>query len=236
MRFSTLFLAGLVCVTLTHSAEAHVSISSGPAAANKSQIITFSVGHGCTDAALKKLDTVKIRVAIPAGVTSVRPLFSDFGRPTLIKNGATLTHVEWTKAAGDLLDGDEAYYEIKLRANVPNAPFTKLQFNVDQTCEDSTTHAQVVVSWDQPETSTTGEPAPLLSVVPARTSGWNKFVAPRALTQDEVATYLGDALIVWRGTAAYSSNAATAALITNTPSVTALTAGLQANDEIWVRY
>lgn len=218
-------------------AEAHVSISSGPAPAGKSQFITFSVGHGCTDAASKKLDTVKIRVAIPAGVTGVRPLFSGFGKPTVTRGSDNaVTAVEWTKAPGDLLDGDDAYYEIKLRATVPNAPFSKLEFSVDQTCEDSTTHQQIVVHWNAPEGSTTGEPAAMLSVVPAHTTGWNKLTVPRALTQDEVAAFLGDAQIVWRGAEAYSSNQQTAAQIAATPGVTALSGGLKAGDEIWVRY
>jgi hypothetical protein len=60
-------------------------------------------------------------------------------------------------------------------------------------------------------------------------------VAPRALTQDEVALYLGDAMIVWLGTAAYSANVNTAALIAATPGVTALD-GAAAGDELWVRY
>lgn len=232
---SAFFALGTVGV-LAGSAAAHVSISSGPAAANKTQLITFSVGHGCTDSMSKHLDTVKIRVAIPAGVSGVRALFSDFGRPTVVKNGATVTHVEWTKPAGDLLDGDDAYYQIQIRARVPDAPFTKLKFDVEQTCEDSTTHAQRVVNWNAPEGSTTGDPAAMLPVVPARTTGWNKVSVPRALTQDEIATYLGDSLIVWRGTSAYSSNPHTAALITATPGVTALAGGLAAGDEIWIRY
>lgn len=221
---------------LAGAAEAHVSISGGPAAANKSQLITFAVGHGCTDTASKHLDTVKIRVAIPAGVTGVRALFSDFGKPTVVRSGTTVTHVEWTKPAGDLLDGDDAYYEIQLRARVPDAPFTKLKFDVEQTCEDSVTHAKVIVQWNAPEGSTTGEEAAHLPVVPARGTGWNKVTVPRALTQDEVATYLGDALIVWRGSEAYSSNPNTASLITGTPGVTALAGGLRAGDEIWVKY
>ena len=226
----------LILGALASVAEAHVSISSGPAAAAKSQIITFAVGHGCEDAAAKHLDTIKVRVTIPTGVTSIRALFSDFGKPTLIKSGAVVTAVEWTKPVADLLDGDDSYYELKIRARVPDAPFSKLKFSVQQTCEDSTTHSQVVVDWNADEGSTVGEPAPYLTVVPARSTGWNKFTVPRALTQEEVPTYLGDALIAWRGTAAYSPNPNTAALITTTPGVTALEGGLQAGDEIWVKY
>ena len=223
-------------VAIPAIAEAHVSISSGPAAANKSQFITFAVGHGCEDANAKHLDTVKVRVVLPAGVTSVRALRSDFGKPALVKSGEVVTAVEWTKPAADLLDGDDSYYELKIRARVPDMPFTKLKFDVIQTCEDSVTHDQVVVPWDQPEGSTTGDPAPHLTVVPAHTPGWNKITVSRALAQDELPTYFGDAQIVWRGTEAYSSSSATAMMIASTQGVTPLADGLAANDEIWVRY
>jgi uncharacterized protein YcnI len=216
-------------------AHAHVSLSSGPAQANKSQLISFGVGHGCTDTAGKHLDTVKIKVTIPTGVTGVRGIRSDFGNPTYTKTGTTVTHITWTKPASDLLEADDSYYEIKLRARVPDAPFTKLQWNIEQTCEDSSTGAQIVVLWDQPEGSTTGEPAAIQAIVPARTTGWNKFTMARAMTIQEVAAYLGDALIVWRGNAAYSSNQHTAAMIAATDGVVMLD-GVAANDELWVRY
>ena len=228
------FISALVLV-IPAIASAHVSLSSGPAQANKSQIISFGVGHGCTDTNGKHLDTVKVTVTIPAGVTSARGIRSDFGNPTYTKSGANITAITWTKPPGDLLEADDSYYEIKLRAKVPDAPFTKLQWNIIQVCEDSTTHAQITVPWDQPEGSTTGEPAAIQMVVPARTTGWNKFTMGRALTIEEVATFLGDALIVWRGNAAYSSNPNTMAQIGATSGVTALDA-VSANDEIWVRY
>jgi len=228
-------LVAFVICSLPALAHAHVSLASGPAQANKSQIISFGISHGCTDTAGKKLDTVRITVTIPAGVTSIRGIRSDFGNPTYAKSGTAVTAVTWTKPAGDLLEADDSYYEVKIRARIPDAPFTKLQWNVTQTCEDSVTHAQIVVPWDQPEGSMTGEPAPIQTVVPARTSGWNKFTMNRALTIQEVAAYLGDALIVWRGNAAYSSNQHTAAMIASTQGVVALDA-VAANDELWVKY
>ncbi len=225
----------LIVCALAGVAQAHISITSGPAIANKSSIITFGVGHGCTDANMKKIDTVKIKVLIPTGVTGVRAFRSDFGKPTLTKDNGVVTAVEWTKPQSELLDGDDGYYEIKIRAAVPNAPFTKLKFVVEQTCEDSTTHAQIVSNWSEDEGSTTGEPAPQLVVVPAHATGWTKITVPRALTKEELATYLGDSQIVWKGSAAFSSNSNTAAMITSTPGVTALD-GVAANDEIWVKY
>lgn len=234
---SGILAASAVTLGLASTASAHVSISSGPAEANKSQVISFGVGHGCEDAAQKHLDTIKIRVTIPAGVTSVRALFSDFGKPTLIKNGTTVTHVEWTKPRAELLDGDDSYYDLKIRARVPDAPFTKLKFDVEQTCQDSTTDAQIVVNWDDAEDTADGSPAPQLVVIPVRsTTGWSEITVPRAVSQDDVPTYLGGAQIVWRSMQAYSSNAATAAMIAATPGVTALSGGLAMGDKLWVRY
>lgn len=229
------FIALFICA-IPAIASAHVELASGPGFANKSQLITFAIGHGCTDANQKKLDTVKVEVTIPAGVTSVRGIRSDFGTPTYTKNGTAITKVTWTKPLTEIQDGDDSYYLISLRAKLPDQPFTKLQWNVTQTCQEAGNPANtIVVPWDQPEGSTTGEPAPIQNVVPARTTGWNKLTMPRALTQDEVAQFLGDALIVWRGNAAYSGNANTAAQIEKTAGVIKLD-GVSVNDELWVKY
>src|SRR6476661_3534611 len=96
------FIALALCA-IPSIASAHVSLASGPGFANKSQIITFGIGHGCTDNGGKKLDTVKIEVTIPAGVTSIRGIRSDFGNPTYTKSGTNVTKVTWTKPASDLL-------------------------------------------------------------------------------------------------------------------------------------
>jgi len=233
MRLSSL-VAGLCLFTglvlSSRAAQAHVSLASGPGAAAKTQKITFGVGHGC-----EGLDTVKVRVEIPAGVTSVRPLFSDFGRPTVIKNGTTITAVEWAKADGDRLDGDDAYYEISIRARVPDAAFTQLQFNVTQTCRDAAGNP-VTVPWDQGPGTTTGNPAPLLVVTPAHTPGWNQITVGRTVAAKDLPLYFADAQIVWRGTAAYSPNAGTMTQIGQTQGVTVLSSDLAAGEEIWVRY
>jgi hypothetical protein len=51
----------------------------------------------------------------------------------------------------------------------------------------------------------------------------------------EPSVFFGDALIVWKGAAAYSANPTTKELIAGTPGVTALTS-LAVGDELWVRY
>jgi uncharacterized protein YcnI len=211
-------------------AEAHPSITSGPAAANKSQKITFGLSHGCEGA-----DTVKIRIEIPAGISSVRALYSDFGKPSIEGTAAAVTAVNWTKPDADLLPADFGYYELVIRARVADVPFTNVMFKVFQTCK-TIAGVETVVAWDQPEGSMTGEPGPQLVVVPSRVPGWNKYTLTTAVPFAKVPAYFGDAQIVWKGNAAYSPSAALAPLITGTPGVTALTADLASGDEIWVKY
>lgn len=234
--FVSLFAIG----ALASAAEAHVAVANTNAPAGKSAVITFTVGHGCTTAAPanKKLDTRKIRIAIPAGITAVRAFPGDLGNPRVVKNGSAIEAVEWQKPVEDLLATDDNYYEVKIRIGVPmGTAFSKLRFNIEQTCEDSNDHSTLVVNWNEDEEIMDGNHAAFLKVVPARTNatGWNKLTVPRALTQEEVATYFGDATIVWRGMSAYSPNSIISELITNTPGVSALD-GLAANDEVWVKY
>jgi periplasmic copper chaperone A len=228
-----MFARALVIASLLAGASvahAHITVGSGPAFANKTQKITFAINHGCDGA-----DTIKVKIDIPAQITSVRALVSDFGKPVLTKTGATVTSITWTKADAELLPADDGFYEIAIRARVADVPFTRIPFVLTQTCRD-VNGVENVVPWDQPPGSTTGEPAPVLNVVPARLPGWNKFVLPVAVPVADLPIFFGDALIAWKGNAAYSANANTAAQIAATTGVTALSADLAAADEIWVRY
>ncbi|MBL9019387.1 MAG: DUF1775 domain-containing protein [Myxococcales bacterium] len=227
---SSLVALTLATLSFASIAEAHVSISSGPAQANKSQKITFGVGHGCDGA-----DTVKVRVEMPAGVSSVRVFHSDFGKPTIEGTAAAVTAVVWTKDAADLLGEDYGYYELTIRARVADVPFTGILFKVFQTCRTSA-GVETTVAWDQPAGSTTGEPGPVLNVVPGRITGWNKYTLATAVPAAKFGTYFGDAQIVWKGNSAYSANSAVMPLITGTPGVTPLTSDLAAGDVIWVKY
>ncbi|MCY1078143.1 YcnI family copper-binding membrane protein [Archangium lansingense] len=210
-------------------ASAHISVASGPGFANTTQEIAFGVGHGCAGA-----DTYTVRIEIPAGVTSVRPVRSDFGKVSVEKNAAgDVTAVVWQKADQELLEGDISYYKLTVRLKVPNKPFTTLYFPTHQTCKASDGTLSTT-DWVGTPTSGAGvEPAPELNIVPARKAGWNKFTVPSALS--DLGVFFGDAQIVWRGTAAYSANPATTELVNATSGVSTLTE-LQANDEIWVKY
>lgn len=222
-------------VAFAGAAHAHISIISGVGAANVTQEVVFGVGHGCAGA-----DTYAVKVQIPAGVTSVRPMRSDFGKVSIEKDAAgTITAVSWQKAAGDALDTDIAYYKLVIRLKPPNAPFTTLALSALQTCR-AADGALSTVDWKElpgapvPDAGES-EPAPTLPLVPAHRAGWNKVSVPVALAAADLATYFGDALIVWKGASAYSASPATTDQIKTTAGVSPLTA-LAAGDEIWVKY
>ena len=216
------------------AAEAHVGISNKYAVANATQEITFGVGHGCEGS-----DTYRLTIDIPAGVTSVRAVPSAFGKVTVNRDATdAVVSVTWQKADADVLPNDPNYYPLSLRLKVPNAPFTTLHFPTHQTCRKADGTLLPVVDWVgtvHVEGENTGmpEPAPAVVVLPERKAGWNKYVIPVALT--DLNPYFADAQIVWKGTSAFSANAATADQIKTTAGVTPLTT-LAAGDEIWVKY
>jgi len=227
-----LLLIAFPCVLLAPRAEAHIEIRSGPAPANATSEVVFGVGHGCSGN-----DTYRLRIDIPAGVTSVRPMRSDFGTPTVEKDAAgTITSVTWQKPVAEALEIDLAFYTVVVRLKAPDQPFTTLYFAAHQTCRAADGSLTTVEWTDLPTTppgSATGNPAVAVQVVPARLAGWNKYTVPAALT--DLGVFFKDAQIVWKGSAAYSANPNTAALIASTPGVTALTA-LEGGDQVWVKY
>jgi uncharacterized protein YcnI len=212
-------------------AEAHVSIVSGPAASAKSQKITFGIAHGCDGA-----DTVKLRIEIPTGISGVRPLFSDFGKPVVEKSGTAVTAVTWEKPAAELQADDVQYYEITLRARVDAPAFSTILWRAYQTCRTAA-GVETVVPWIAAP-GADGDPAPALVVTPAHIPGWNKITldATTTVKAADLPAYLGDALIVWRGTAAFSTNATTMAMVAATPGVSPLAEDLKPNDVLWVKY
>jgi periplasmic copper chaperone A len=229
---SALPLGFLALALAAGPAAAHISVSSGPVAANATSEITFGVGHGCgVD------DTISVNVEIPTGITSVRALRSDFGKPVIEKDDlGVVTSVTWTKADSELQDEDVGYYQLKIRARTPDQPFTIKYFKIHQTCRDEN-GVETVVHWSALP-GEEGEDAAALLIIPKKYTGWNQFTLPAAMPELVAADFpkwFGDAQIVWEGTAAYSPNPATVTLIGATPGVTALTT-LSGGDTVWVKY
>lgn len=235
-----LYRLALLAPMIPSLAAAHITIASGPATANKSgQKVTFAVNHGCTDANNNKLDTLSIQVDIPAGIdpTSVRPMASDFAAtPVVSRTDANVTSVKWSRDPDELQPADFAYYELTLRLKVTDVPLTRIPFVITQVCRarGAAPADDVTVLWTGP--STNPEPSPLLVVVPAHAPGWNRLVLTAPVTVADLGSYFGDAQILWKGTAAFSANAAVAALIATTTGATVLAADLASGDEIWVKY
>src|SRR3954471_13004080 len=174
-------LLGSASALHTGPAFAHVEIASGAATANATNEVVFGVGHGCSGA-----DTYRVKIDIPAGVTSVRPMRSDFAIPTVEKDSAgTVTSVTWQKPTSDALDTDIAYYALVVRLKTPDQPLTNLYFQAHQTCRAADGTLSTVEWTDLPTTPTgqqTGNPAVAVKLVPARMAGWNKFTVPAQMT------------------------------------------------------
>ena len=211
------------------TAQAHVSIASGPAFANTSQEVTFGVGHGCDGA-----DTYRVQVEIPPGVTSVRPETSDFGQVDVETDAAgAVVSVTWTKSDASVLSKDTQYYKLLLRLKAPDQPFTTLYLPAHQTCR-AADGTETTVDWVGIDGSDSKvEPAPALRILPARFPGWNKFTASAAV--DDLKGFFSDAEIVWVGSKAYSVNPATSEQIAATSGVSALTT-IAEGEQIWVKY
>lgn len=227
--------AALGLTSIAASASAHVSLASGPGFATTTQEITFGVGHGCAGA-----DTVSVRVEIPPSVSSVRVANNNLGKATVETDATTgsVKAVTWQKPDTEVLASDVNYYQLSLRIKVPDMPFATVVFPAYQTCR-SGTGVVTTVKW-----TATSEPsadagadapeiAPQLLVLPKRQTGWNKYTVPVAVA--DLNAVFGDALIVWKDAAAFSTNAVTKDLIAATPGVTKLTA-LAPGDVVWVKY
>lgn len=220
-------------------ARAHVGISSGPVVADSTSEVIFSVGHGCAG-----LDTLSIKIDIPASVTAVRAGPSNLGTATFERNAAlAVTAVTFAKKPSEVIEGDDNLYKVVLRLKVPKTPFAPVYFPIHQTCQKPDGTGTTVSEWvattpNESHSSDAGaapSPAAVLVVVPAWKPGWNKFTVPAAIATAELATYFGTAQVVWKGTAAYSANTSTVEQIKSTAGVTELTA-IAAGDEVWVKY
>ena len=105
-----------------------------------------------------------------------------------------------------------------MRGKVADVPFTTIPFMITQVCRppggrsDGGRHRHVDRPFDRiPSLRRSSRGA-------GARAGWNKFTLPTAVAAADLATYFGDAQIVWKGTSAFSPNTAVARLIAMTPA------------------
>jgi hypothetical protein len=240
MKASSLSLLALF---LPSVAAAHIGISPKQAPATTNQVVTFAINHGCkikdSNNVEHEYDTLSVQIDIPAAIDgkTVRVMPVEFaGAPVVTRDGdGAVTSVKWTRDVADLQPVDGlGYYELKLKLPIPGAPFTAIPFVITQTCKDGNGD-DIVVVWSGP--SSNPEPSPVLYVTSDKHSyGWNKYTLTTPVANADFGKYFGDALIVWKGTSAFSPNMVVNTLIAATPGVTPLEADLAAGDEIWVKY
>jgi uncharacterized protein YcnI len=238
MRFQiTTLLAAFGCLLSTNPASAHVGFSSATAPANTTIEASFDVGHGC-----EGLDTYSVKINIPAGVTGLRVVeHQSFATVTVEKDATdTIKSVTFTKAQSAVRASDDTFYKLMLRFKLPNAPFTRILFPTLQVCKSADGTKVSQRDWAAAEETTLADggmadPAPALILVPARVPGWNKFTAAADIAKFKVETLYKDALIVWAGESAYSSNPTTLAQIKAEDGVDVLET-IQPGTEFWVKY
>ncbi len=218
-------IATILLSTVYGTSQAHtafvVDATSVPFA-GKNYVATISASHGCSDAGGNHYDTEIIEIDIPAGVSSVRPMDATWGTADVTTDEAgAVTMITWTRTI-EPHAADTFLYQAGFRAKLPDTAFTTVAFTIRQKCHDAD-GLEVITAWE-------GASAGKLNLVPARSSGWNKYSSQTALDEAALKTFFSDAQIVWYGEAAYSANTVTTGIITD--KLTTIPAGA----EFWVKY
>ena len=244
MNFRSLINVGLtsaIGALVSANVLAHVGVSTAPIFTGKTQEITLSVPHGCSElvnGVSTAYDTLRVEVQIPQTLTGLRPLDAVFGSASLVKNDAgAITKVIWTKPDSADKGADSHQYNFSIRAKVNASAFTTVYLPTTQYCKNSKgeeiSAAWTAMSDDHDHSATATEnPAPSFLVYPARTKGWNKYKAPDHLHNMSI---FNDAEIVWKGKAGYSANANTAVLIAADAAYSVLSE-IHPDEEFWVKY
>ena len=143
---------------LPSAADAFVRVTPSSAPAGAEITATFTVDHGCFGS-----PTVRLRIAMPHGVTAVKALAAPGWKASAAyasaADNAPVTEVVWI--GGKLAAETPGEFAVALR--LPDAPNTRLYFPVTQDCEKG------AIRWTEIPTVTTREssllrPAPVLSL------------------------------------------------------------------------
>lgn len=225
IQTTTLALALSALLGAVPLAHAHTAFVDSDAVAGKSFFATLNIGHGCEDQAGIKYDTERLEVEIPASVSelnSIRPMDAPWAAASVVKDAnGNITKLVWTKTDA-VHSEDSQLYRVSFTAKLPNTPMTSLAFPAIQYCTDSGSN-EITAEW-------IGAESPTLRLSEAHKSGWNKYTAQIDIDEATIKAFFANALIVWSGGTAYSSNPVTDSLITN--KLTTISTG----SEFWVKY
>ncbi|GAB4216099.1 MAG: YcnI family protein [Synechococcales cyanobacterium] len=148
-------------------AAAHVTVSPDTAPADSYAKLTFRVAHGCEGS-----PTVRVRVQIPDGLVSVRPMVHPLWKVSIVKkplatpyesHGKMITETvgEVVWAEGSLPDG--LMDEFSLSVKLPNQPGQTVTIPVVQECEKGV-YRWIQVAQPGEDPDSLEEPAPLLKL------------------------------------------------------------------------
>ncbi|UWU18700.1 DUF1775 domain-containing protein (plasmid) [Rhizobium sullae] len=170
MLRTSLIALGL-CIAGAASASAHVSLEKTEAPAGKVYKAVLRVGHGCDGK-----PTIKLRVKIPEGILSVKPMpksgwtiekakgqypkaYELYGKP--VAEG--ITELVWS--GGNL--ADDEYDEFVFRAVVANelAAGSKVYFPVIQECTDGAVERWIDIPAAGKASDDYETPAPFFAIV-----------------------------------------------------------------------
>jgi periplasmic copper chaperone A len=164
------WLPCVVGAAFAQSAPAHVTLETRQAAADSYYKAVLQVPHGCRES-----PTVRIRVRIPDGVTSVKPqpkqgwkvetTRTRLAKPLDAGHGRTITEtvseVSWS---GGLL-ADEHFDEFKIMMKLPDRPGATLYFPVVQDCKEGV-HRWIEIPEKGKTAGELKEPAPAVTLTP----------------------------------------------------------------------
>lgn len=143
MQTNLLRVAGFAAILATGVATgaiAHVTLDASKAPSGSYYKAVFNVPHGCEGS-----PTVRLRVQIPDGVTSVKPqprsgwklqiVKTRLAKPVEVDHGRTVTEAvtEVVWSGGRLLD--ENFEEFRIQVKLPDRPGETIWFPVVQECE-----------------------------------------------------------------------------------------------------
>jgi uncharacterized protein YcnI len=156
---------------LAGPALAHATLETKEAETGSYYKAVVRIGHGCEGS-----PTLKVRVRLPDGVTSVKPQPKSGWELATVKgklatpitdshgNPVTegITEVDWS---GRLLD--EHYDEFVVRVKLPDRPGETLHFPIVQECEQGA-HRWIEIPKPGQDADDLKEPAPAVKLLPKR--------------------------------------------------------------------